>query len=338
MEDDFDINAAVGDIGEGLGFEVTDAKAEPDDVALEVDQKQVEEAKAAPEPAAKEEPATPGEEPGAALPEATADTPPKTWRKEAAATWAALPSEAKNEIIKREADIFKGLETYKVDAGFGKSVKQVVAPYEAILRQNNLDPVQTIQGLMSAHHRLATGSPQQKVELFKILARDYQIDLTSLGGAAEDAPYLDPQVKALQDELAGVKSQLSATAQRQQQEAAAAISKQVDAFAADPKNIYFNDVADIAADLVNRGLAGTLQEAYDKAIWLHPEVRAKETARVASETAAKAAAEAKVRAEAARKATAANVKTSAKSGSAATPLGSLDDTLETSLKAIKARG
>lgn len=266
-----------------------------------------------------------------------APEPPKTWRKEAAATWAALPPEAKAEILKREEDIFKGIEAYKADAGFGKSLKGVMAPYMPILQQYNIDPVAQVQQLMNAHHTLALGSPQQKAALFQQLARDYQIDLSQLQAPGE-APYIDPAVKDLQTQLQAVKSQLSSAEQARLNETKQTLEKQIDAFAQDPANAHFNEVANDMAVLLEKGVCKTLPEAYERAVWMNPAVRAKEVARQQAEASKKAADEAATKAAAARKATGANVRTSAKSGSAAAPLGSIDDTLAEALAAIKARG
>lgn len=263
--------------------------------------------------------------------------PPKTWRKEAAATWAALPPEAKAEILKREEDIFKGIEAYKADAGFGKSIKTIMDPYLPIMRQYNIDPAVQVQNLMNAHYTLAMGSAEQKVALFQQLARDYKIDLAGMQ-FGDEAPYIDPAVKNLQNELQAVKSQLSSAEQARLTETKQALEKQIDAFAQDPANAHFNEVANDMAVLLEKGICKTLPEAYERAIWMNPAVRAKELTRQQAEASKKAADEAAARAAAARKATGANVRTSAKSGSAAAPLGSMDDTLNETLAAIKARG
>lgn len=263
--------------------------------------------------------------------------PPKTWRKEAAAAWAQVPAEARAEILKREEDMFKGLEAYKADATFGKSLKGAMAPYLPMLQQYNIDPVQQVQALMTAHYTLATGNPAQKTAFFQQLARDYGVDLGQLAAPGE-APYVDPAVKALQTELQGVKSQLSAAEQARQLEVRQGLEKQIEAFAVDPANAHFNEVANDMAVLLEKGVCETLQEAYDRAVWSNPAVRAKELSRQQADAAKKAADEAAAKAEAARKSTAANVRTSAKSGSAAAPLGSMDDTLAETLAAIKARG
>lgn len=322
---------AVSAIGAGLGFE-DDEEDSDDDLGLgettsetEVEDVVVKEPGAAAEPGVTPAPAA-----------AAVDAAPATWRKEASATWAQLPSEAKAEILKREADIFKGLETYKADATFARGIKHVLAPYEQIMQQSGVNPVQHISGLLQAHHILATGTPQSKLAFFQQLARDYRIDLGAPAADSDDAPYVDPTVLALRQDLEAVQSRLARSDQERQAAIVDENRRQVDSFAADPKNPYFNEVADDMVLLLNKGLAKTLQQAYDEAVWRNPVVRAKEIARTTA-AAAQPATPVVTQVAKAKAATAANVKTSAKSGSATTPLGSLDDTLKETLAKINAR-
>lgn len=354
MDDEIqlDMGAAVDSIGSGLGFETTDNGGDDVDLAVNAGAAGTGDGGLAagsgeagagdagvdgnkPAAGATGTPAEGVTDPAVAA--AAGVEPPKTWRKEAAATWAALPAEAKAEILKREEDIFKGIEAYKADAGFGKSLKGVMAPYMPILQQYNIDPVAQVQQLMTAHHTLALGTPQQKVQLFQQLARDYQIDLGQLQAPGE-APYIDPAVKDLQTQLQAVKSQLSSAEQARFTEVRQTLEKQIDTFAQDPANVHFQEVANDMAVLLEKGVCKTLPEAYERAVWMNPAVRTKEVSRQQAEASKKAQEEAAAKAAAARKATGANVRTSAKSGSAAAPLGSIDDTLAEALAAIKARG
>lgn len=328
MDDEIELNVeeAVGEISDGLGF--LDEKPEVAERMPEGGNSQPapEEAKPEGQPSPEEAPA-PEADPLA--------EPPKTWRKEAAAVWANLPPEARAEVLKREEDIFKGIEAYKADAHFGKSLKGALAPYMPILQQYNIDPAAQVQGLMQAHYTLATGSPEQKAVLFQKLAQDYGVDLGQL--AAFEPPYTDPAVKALQAELNGVKSQLSAAEQARAQALQKDLEKQIETFAADPANAHFKDVANDMVVLLEKGVCKTLSEAYERAIWMNPAVRAKEVARQQAEASKKAAEAEAARVAKARQATAAHVRTSAKSGSAAAPLGSIDDTLNEALREIQSR-
>lgn len=262
---------------------------------------------------------------------ATGLQPPKTWRPEAAAKFATLPPEVQQEILKREEDIFKGLESYKADASVGKALKGVVQPYLQVFQSQGLDPMQQVSGLMRAHVALATGTPEQKQQFFQHLAKEYGVDL----GA--EAPYIDPQVAGLQKQLSDLQSRLNGREQHEANEARSKLQAEIDSFASDPAHQYFDEVANDIAGLLRSGAAKDLKDAYDKAIWANPITRAKEQARLTAEAEAKAKAEAAERAKQARKATGANVKSSAKAASGTAPLGSIDDTLNAALVAIKSR-
>lgn len=349
-EFEFDMSSAVGEISSGLGFDTdTDEVNDANDVDLSVDP--------SPSPANPGSGAgdIPGQSPAGSSPDgdpaaddsgnppAGSDAAidplaiaPKTWRKEAADTWATLPAQVRQEILKREDDIFKGIEGYKSEAAYGKSFRTVLDPFLPALRQHGLDPVAQVGHLMTAHHTLALGTPEQKNTLFRQIAADYKIDLTTLTPADEPS-FIDPAVKALQTEVQQLHSKLSAGEQSRLAQAREQQTKAIEAFAADPANPHFEDVANDMVTLIEKGVCSTLQEAYEKAIWTNPAVRAKELTRQQAEASAKAREAAEKKVADARKLTAANVRTKAKSGSATTPLGSMDDTLAETLAVINSR-
>ena len=278
------------------------------------------------------EPATPVSSDPAPAP-ASQTEPPKTWRPEAIAKWATLPPEVQQEVLKREADMFRGLEMYKADAATGKSIQQLLAPYMPMLQAAGLNPLQQIDGLMKAHHLLATGTPEQKQMLFQRLAQDYGVTLQPPG----EAPFVDPSVAALQTEISALKSQINARSQREEAAVRETLQKELETFAADPAHQYFEEVTTDIAGLLRSGAAKDLTDAYEKAVWANPVTRAKEQSRLAAEAEAKRAADEAKRVEEARKATSANVRSRPKAASAAAPLGSIDDTLSAVLSDIRSR-
>lgn len=240
--------------------------------------------------------------------------------------------------------MFSGIEAYKTDATTGKAFQQAIAPYAETLKQYGADPVALTREFMQVHLTLAGGTPQQKQALATQMLRNYGIELTPPqdDGAA---PFVDPQVRALQAELAAVKSQLTGTAQQtrevyeaRQAETRAKLSAEVEAFEADPANVHFKGVAGMIPQILKAGLAKNLKEAYEQAVLANPVTREREIARRTAEAAQKAAADAATKAEAARKAAAANVKTKAKQASGTAPLGSIDDTLQETYRKITSRG
>lgn len=324
MNDDFDLSAAVDTIGADLGFgdgEASEGAVESEDIGEVSESPQSETGETL---AALETPVT----------EEAVIEAPKSWRKEAAAEFAKLSPVIRDEITKREDDIFKGIEGYKADASFGKTINNVLAPFMPTLQQYNIDPVAQISGLMQAHFTLATGSTEQKLELFQRIAADYGVDLSGLGG---EAPYTDPQVKALQTKLDALESKTRGFEEASASQQRGVLEGQVKTFAENPANIHFKDLTQPMAALLKSGAATSLEDAYEKALWQNPLTRAKEIERQQAEITRKQQEEAKAKVSASRKATSTNVKTTAKSASAATPLGTIDDTLEQALNAIRSR-
>lgn len=321
IEPVFDTEGAMEDISSGLGFGVEEGGEKPA-LDVEVISKTLEPAlEAASDSSTSVE--SPSAEPDA----------PKTWRPEAAAQWAALPPAIKAEVLKREEDIFRGLETYKADAGFGKSVKSVLDPYLPILAQHNIDPIAQVSGLMQAHYTLATGSAEQKQAMFTKLASDYGVQLQPPG----EAPYIDPQVAALQQKLSALESNVQGREAREAQQTRQALSTEINTFAADPKHPHFDEVASDIAAILKAGYAKDLTEAYEKAVWANPVTRAKEQARLTTESLTIAQKSSGDKLKAAKAAAAANVKSSSKPASGTATLGSIDDTLQSALANIKSR-
>lgn len=350
MPGEFDMDSAVSQIGDGLGLgdgggssDLLDSTSDTSTSDGGLGSRGPEDGTGAPSDKSAEVPdsAISGTPPATTTPEGTppAIAAPRTWRQEAAAMWAQVPAPVQQEILKREEDIFKGIETYKQAAEFGAPIRQVMDPYLPILQQYNIQPAAQVADMMKAHYTLAFGTQAEKLALIQQVVKDYNVDLTGLNAQANggDGQYVDPQVARLQSEINELKSHLTqqdrAAIEAKRQE----ITRHVEAFAADPKNVYFEELATDIAHLLRTGAEKSVEAAYQTALWRNPSVRAKELARQQAEreAAEKRAREEKL--EAVRKATAANVRTQARSGSATAPLGSMDDTLASTLASIRSR-
>lgn len=336
---EFDMGNALAEVSEGLGFESTEVgdggqvEGElPTGEAVELPEGD-EQVEAKPEDEAATDPAAAPAIPAAPGP----NDPPKTWRTEALAKWETIDPVVKAEIQKREDDFFKGIEQYKSSATIGNNFRTVMDQYMPLLEQHGIDPYQQVAGLMEAHKTLALGTPEQRSAMFQKLARDYKVDVKALAGVVGEPPYVDPEVAALREKTESLQSTVQQMTQAQRQQRETELRANIEKFAGDPKNVHFNDVAKDMAVLLKTGVCQTLDDAYQKAIWQNPTTRAKEIAsQTAASEAARKAEEAK-RVAAAKKATGANAPTSRPSSRTA-PAASMDDTIETTLATIKARG
>jgi cytoskeletal protein RodZ len=80
-----------------------------------------------------------------------------------------------------------------------------------------------------------------------------------------------------------------------------------------------------------------MQDAYEKACYANPTIRAKEVAKAQAEAIAKAQKDAQERAAAVKAATAGNVKTSGHQGRGTAPEESMEDTMKATLAGIQKR-
>lgn len=265
---------------------------------------------------------------------------PKTWTKEALEKWAAVDPVVQQEILKREEDMFRGLEEYKGRAEVGDAYTKVVEPFKPVLEKLQINPVDLFGNFAANHYTLSFGNEQQKLQLAAGLLENYQIDLIKLAQYIGDRPAPD-SVEAKLDRLLAQQNQPQRQPAQQPSgptpDQRNAVQQQIDAFAADPKNIYFTEVANDIVALLNAGAANSLQEAYDKAVYANPVTRQKEIDRL---TAEKLSENAKAEEERKRKiaeSTAADVKTRESARDGTVPLGSMDDTLNETLASIKNR-
>jgi hypothetical protein len=363
MPDDFDMTSAVDDLSESLGFgegddngndDLPDGTAGDDLAAGGGDPGapaagnkptvSPEPSGVAGDPANAGKPAMaagtppaggPAPAPG---PTTTADAAPRSWTPAAAEKWATLDPVVKAEIAKREEDMFRGIEVYKEDATWGKGVKGILAPYLPIMQQHGIDPMAQVKNLMGAHYTLATGSPEEKGALLGKLLADYKIDPNFVPLPGGEPPHVDSEVKALRERTQALESAEQRRATEALEASKQAQTREIETFFADPANIYVKELGYDMADLLARDAKLTIADAYAQATWLNPVIRAKEIARTTAEAAAKQKAVDDAKVAEAKKAAAANVKSRPKSGSAAAPLGTIDDTMAATLAEIKGRG
>ena len=143
------------------------------------------------------------------------------------------------------------------------------------LQRNNVDPGQFVRNLAAAHQALAMGSPQTKLQIFQRLAQDYQVPLQYLLQQAQGQPQQqDPNIAYLTQNLQGLQQQWQHFQQQQKAAEDAQLHQTIEEFRADAtQHPHFEAVRESMAALLQSGMAQNLQEAYDKAIWMSPDIR-----------------------------------------------------------------
>lgn len=322
-DDEVDLDAAMDEIAADLFSEGEDEASEENNTENLEDPSPSEGQEQLPEGVTPPE----GTVPAQTSPEVQEIGAPKTWTKDAIADWATIPDRAKQEILKREEDFFRGIEGYKELAERGRSYEQVIEPYRPVLAAANVDPVQLFSAFASNHYMLSMGSPEEKLQIAANLMQNYGIDpivvAQRFAQASDGRPHqVDPEVAHLRQQLATLQQQVGTQQQFQQQAAIAAANDVVAEFKINHE--FFDDVSEDMIALIEKGAATTLQEAYDIAIYRNAAVRDKVIA-AQTRMAVPSTSSAPALKKAALKA---NVKTSAQPKSGTVPVGSLDETLE----------
>jgi hypothetical protein len=221
----------------------------------------------------------PPETPGPDAPAFAGVTPsPVSWSAAAKADFQSLPEHIRKEVLKREADMERGRAQWQSSAERLNRLDAVIGPRADYIRMRGMDEARAIQALFAAQDLL----DRNPVEGLTHLARTYGVDLRALAMAT--APQQQPrtpsgaqppaQLTALAREVETLKGALEQQRQRAEDSHKAGVLGQVEAFAADPANLYFENVRGRMTGLLRAGAAKDVAEAYQQAIWGDPEVRA----------------------------------------------------------------
>lgn len=241
-------------------------------------------------------------------------------RKEEAEAYSQAPEILKQAFIRRSEEMHKGLEQFRSKAQFGDQMERVIAPFSNQIQAMGATPDMVVSRLLAAESQLRNGSPEQKQAMFFKLAQDYGVNLNG------EIPQVDPNVSVLQQQIQQLTGWIQQKQQREEQMQAESLNSEIQRFASDPANKYFEEVRNDMAALLQGGIVKTLQEAYDRAVYANPNTRNQLLAEQQAQVEAKRKAELSQKAQEAKKAASVNVP---KKGTTAPrrPVGTMDDTI-----------
>ena len=217
--------------------------------------------------------------------------PPASWSPETREEWAKLPAGVRAQITKRESEIDKALNEGAQHRKAGEKFQGLADQYAQIIAaEGATDALHGTEELFKTVATLRMGSAQQKAQKIAGFIQHYGIDIGLLddilsnnlkgknGGAAPEgiddklAAYLDSRLGPVDKLLSQMTEQQRATQFQKNQDAI----NEVMQFKQDTKHEFYADVQNDMADMVEmaekRGYIMPLQEAYDKACALNPEI------------------------------------------------------------------
>jgi len=234
---------------------------------------------------------------------------PDSWSQKAKEKWSTLDAEIQQEISKRELDIHKKFTSQNEDLIFSKNIKNVIAPYESMIRSEGVEPAVAINNLLQTAAALRSADPNVRIQMIHQIANDFGIDLKSsnqprqqpeITGDEEYLDYVAPEVKRALDEIRQFNKIREQEEFATKQARLNAAQQEVENFKVDKP--HFDKVRNLMASFFQNGQASNLQEAYDMACWSDPEVRSMLLEKEKHEKEAKLLEEIKSKAESAKKA------------------------------------
>ncbi len=196
---------------------------------------------------------------------------PNSWKATVREKFKSLPADVQAEVLRRENE-HQRLMAESTDARkFASEFINVVQPYDAFLRSNDIHPLQAVSALMNDVYTLKTGSTEAKAKLIATIIQNNGVDIDALNNVLYgNAPQVDEHTAALQRQVQEMQQRLSAQDRQAHEAQSTSINKQITAFAS--ANEFFHDVVGDMQVLLNAGHASSLEDAYEKACRLNPEV------------------------------------------------------------------
>jgi len=208
---------------------------------------------------------------------------PQAWRASAKASWDKLPADIRQEVVRRERQTTQVLNESAQARHMSESFQRTVQPYMA--RINSVgDPLVAVKNLLHSDHLLSTAPQPQRAGMIAKLIHDYGVDIQTLdsilSGQVSAVDPVQSKVDALLQQRMAPYEQFMAQqrqlAAQQDQAQTQQVVKSIQEMDDNPKFPHFDKVRGDMADLLElstkKGLYLSLEQAYNKAVLLDPEI------------------------------------------------------------------
>ena len=215
-------------------------------------------------------------------PAAAGDPAPIGWNPEAREGWSGIPDATKQQILQRERDIEQNMANTSTARQESQVFNQIASKYAPVMAAEGVNnPFQAIEGMFQTAAELRMGNPQQKAGRIAMMIKNYGVDIQALDallvGETPEVNQNDQMAQLIDQRMQPVNQmmqQLAGMQQNKVQEQHEGATAQVGEFS---KNAEFladvrYDMADLMDLATKRGQNMSLQDAYERACSVHPEV------------------------------------------------------------------
>lgn len=209
---------------------------------------------------------------------------PNHWSPEDRESFNELDERARKLYLKRykemEAGNTKKSQKFAEEVKLAEKFKKTLEPYQQYFKQHNIDEFDAFQRAATAHLRLINASPNEKMVLIQKLAMDYGINY---GGGSpqqhtQESQQQDPQTLALLQKVQTLEQRQQSIEQDRIQREYSSLENQIVSFQnmkddkGEAKYPHFETLRLDMSDLLQKGLAQSLEDAYNKSFRLNDDL------------------------------------------------------------------
>lgn len=243
-------------------------------------------------PAAVPAAAVPGEAPAALK-------APVSWKPQAREKWVGLPPEVQAEVVRVDGEVRRVMQEGAARVRALDAVQRTLQPFDQMIRAEGHQPLQAVESLLRQAHLMRFGAPAAKVEfvegliernqvpvdaaLVARLVQKHRVPIDALVDALEGKPSAPGQAQPsqafdanaiVQQVMSAVDQREQAREQRLQQQEFTRLKSDGETFIAQQEfgEDVRDDMADVLERAARRGTPMTLEQAYKRALQIHPEV------------------------------------------------------------------
>lgn len=214
---------------------------------------------------------------------------PQSWKPLAREKWASLPPEVQAEAVRIDGEVRRVMQEAAPARKLATEFQATVQPYLGMIQAEGSTPMQAVSNLLQTAVALRTAPPAHKAQLVAGLIKSFGVPVEALDAAlageampqGQQQPYRDPRVDQMMQMFESAKQERQVVAQRQ-------VQTELQTFAKEHE--FYEDLREEMADMVDlsarRGVALSLEDAYNKALKLHPDLsevlKQREAAKAAS--------------------------------------------------------
>ena len=213
---------------------------------------------------------------------------PQSWKPGAREAWSSLPPDVRAEVHRREHEAATVMQETAQARQVQNYLGQLQQRFAPALQAEGVDVLTAASNLMNLSSKLRFGTPSEKASLAAQIIKSYGVDVNALADALDGQQMQQQQQPIMQDpRVDQLLAQLNEAKQTNIQRTLQNATTEVEHFGSDKE--FFGDVRGDMADILElaarKKVDITLEQAYDRACKMHPDIGPVLIAREAAERA-----------------------------------------------------